>query len=629
MIQQGNSVLTLSGTNTYTGSLTVNAGTVQFSADANLGSTSTVNTVILNGGTLSDTNTTGTLTLTHPITVNSGGGTINLAGTGTAGKLAIAAAQITGSGSLTKTGGADLQITADQAFTGAWVINGGYVEAQSANALGTGVASNTVTVNTGANLVAHAATLTNNLTLNTGSILSVVGSNSITGAIGITGTAYMSPSNFTSSTGYTMTVSGPISGSGALTESLTQNGSTATTGTLVLSGTNTYAGETTISSGTLQIGAGGTSGSIVGNVANSSALVFNRSDNVSFPGIISGGGSAASGTGTLALTANNSYTGGTQVNTGTLQFNGGSTQASAVSVSTGAALSIVNAGATSPVSLSSAALTFGTGATTLNLGAGTSWNTTTPLLSVGTLTANGTTTINLTSASGSIASGVYQLISYSGPIGGNGFAGFTIPSSLGPRTTAALVNDSADGLINVQINGDSPVWTGATDNNWDTSTQNWNLIAAGTPTAYIQGDSVLFDDTATGSTSINLGITATPTSVTFNNSALTYTISGTGKISGATTLTLTAPARLSSQPTMTIPARRPSRPARFNSETAGRADRSPATSWTMPPWSITFRPIPQCRMPCRERVRSRRPDPTRLRSRETGQTPVAPPFQAA
>jgi autotransporter-associated beta strand protein len=50
------------------------------------------------------------------------------------------------------------------------------------------------------------------------------------------------------------------------------------TGTLTLTGSNTYTGGTTISGGTLQIGSGGTTGSIVGTVVDNAALVFDRSD---------------------------------------------------------------------------------------------------------------------------------------------------------------------------------------------------------------------------------------------------------------------------------------------------------------------------------------------------------------
>ena len=65
-----------------------------------------------------------------------------------------------------------------------------------------------------------------------------------------------------------------ISGSGSLTQ--------AGTGTTVLTGTNSYSGGTSISAGTLQIGDGGTSGSIAGDVANNGALAFNRSDAMDF-----------------------------------------------------------------------------------------------------------------------------------------------------------------------------------------------------------------------------------------------------------------------------------------------------------------------------------------------------------
>ncbi len=98
----------------------------------------------------------------------------------------------------------------------------------------------------------------------------------------------------------------------------------ADAGTLVLSGTNSYTGGTVISSGTLQLGDGGTAGSIVGDVIDDGALVFNRSNTLSIDGVISGSGTVTqAGTGTTILTGDNTYTGGTVISDGTLQLGDG------------------------------------------------------------------------------------------------------------------------------------------------------------------------------------------------------------------------------------------------------------------------------------------------------------------
>ncbi|WP_456856501.1 autotransporter domain-containing protein [Bradyrhizobium sp. USDA 4501] len=91
-------------------------------------------------------------------------------------------------------------------------------------------------------------------------------------------------------------------------------------GTLILSADNLYTGGTTITGGALQIGNGGTSGSIVGDVTNNGVLAFNRSDAYTFAGAITGsGGVSQIGSGTLIFSGANSYTGGTELRGGTLQ----------------------------------------------------------------------------------------------------------------------------------------------------------------------------------------------------------------------------------------------------------------------------------------------------------------------
>ncbi|MFK4813092.1 autotransporter outer membrane beta-barrel domain-containing protein, partial [Devosia sp. ZW T5_3] len=102
--------------------------------------------------------------------------------------------------------------------------------------------------------------------------------------------------------------------------SLTKDG----LGTLTLTGANIYGGGTAITAGTLQLGNGGKSGSILGNVANSGVLAFNRLDGVTFGGTIAGtGGVWQVGSGQTTLTANNSGLAGvSRVYNGILSVNG-------------------------------------------------------------------------------------------------------------------------------------------------------------------------------------------------------------------------------------------------------------------------------------------------------------------
>lgn len=87
--------------------------------------------------------------------------------------------------------------------------------------------------------------------------------------------------------------------------------------TLSLTNSNTYTGGTTIESGTLQLGTGGTTGSITGDITNNATLAINRSNALTLSSNISGTGNLTiSGGATLSLTGNNTYTGGTTINSG-------------------------------------------------------------------------------------------------------------------------------------------------------------------------------------------------------------------------------------------------------------------------------------------------------------------------
>jgi len=124
--------------------------------------------------------------------------------------------------------------------------------------------------------------------------------------------------------GRTSTVSGVISDGGdqgGVGGGLLLNGS----GSMwIFTGANTYTGTTAINAGTLQLGNGGTTGSIMGDVVDNGILTFNRSDMVTFGGAISGSGKVnQNGAGTLILTGDSTYIGGTTITAGTVQLGNG------------------------------------------------------------------------------------------------------------------------------------------------------------------------------------------------------------------------------------------------------------------------------------------------------------------
>ena len=137
-----------------------------------------------------------------------------------------------------------------------------------------------------------------------------------TGGLTFTGGTFQALASFDTSRGVTLNtgggtfdtngnalgLTGAIAGVGGLTK--------VGLGTLTLTGSNTYTGGTTISAGTLQLGNGGTTGSILGNVVNNGTFAINRSDTFTFDGNISGTGAFQQiGTGTTTLTGNSTYTG--------------------------------------------------------------------------------------------------------------------------------------------------------------------------------------------------------------------------------------------------------------------------------------------------------------------------------
>ncbi len=283
-IQNGSQLfLSAFGNGTYN----LNGGTLQIGGTAlngNYNNTGGTYTFSLGGGTIQVIGSPliGTV---NPTLVAGTTSTIDTNGIG-----ATWSGVFSGGGALAKAGAGMLTLSGANTYTGATTVAAGTL---AAGAVDTLPALTAVTVDAPGTL---------DLANFDQSIGSLAGAGSVT-----LGSAKLTTGNDNTNT----TFSGVMSGTGALDK--------VGTGTFILSGDNSYTGGTTISGGTLQLGSGGASGNIVGDVADNGTLSFGRSDTLAFPGVISGSGSVSQvGTGVTVLTADNPYTGGTTVKAGTL-----------------------------------------------------------------------------------------------------------------------------------------------------------------------------------------------------------------------------------------------------------------------------------------------------------------------
>jgi fibronectin-binding autotransporter adhesin len=277
-IKSGIGTLTLIGNNIYTGGTTIFAGTLQL---GNGGTT---------GAIAGNVTTFGTLAFNRSDTIAFSG-------------------MISGIGAVVKNGTGTVTLTAANTYTGATNVNAGTLRAGIANAFGSN----------------------SEVTVATGATFDLNGFSQAVGQLWGGGNVTLGNATLSAGANGPSVFSGVISGGGALIK--------LGTGTLTLAGNNTYTGSTTIAAGTLQLGNGGTTGAVAGNVANNGTLIFNRSNDYLFAGVISGtGGVVQNGTGVTTLSATNTYTGATVVNAGTLVVNGSLAASSGVTVNAGGTL---------------------------------------------------------------------------------------------------------------------------------------------------------------------------------------------------------------------------------------------------------------------------------------------------
>lgn len=279
LVKSGTGLQTFTGNNTFTGGFVVNGGTV-----------------FLSGGNGSSPAGRGTLTVNSGATVNTT--TDNQLGLETSGYLTA----------LNLAGG--VFNAWNNCHLNSLTLSGGTVGVTAGASQVTGLdlrAFNTVNPLVTTLASASTATINSRITLNAPVLFDVADGSAPTDLL----------------------IGGVIAGASSLSK--------AGPGLLALAADNGYTGGTLISGGVLQIGVGGATGSVSGNITNNAGLVYNRAGTTSQSGVISGAGSVTkTGSGTVTLAAANTCAGPITVSQGTFALGAAGSIANSASISVGA-----------------------------------------------------------------------------------------------------------------------------------------------------------------------------------------------------------------------------------------------------------------------------------------------------
>jgi autotransporter-associated beta strand protein len=340
---------------------------------------------------------------------------------------------------------------------------------------------------------------------------------------------------------------------------------TGNSGTTTCTGTADFSGGTVDASVDLmQLGHGGSGGTgtnqSVGNLTLSAGVMDINTLQMGFQAAANAksGSSTVNVNGTATLVVNTSLEmghtlggAGATLCSARLNVNGGTVRAAMISAnfaSTNNVIALTNgtlilSNANNNASAGPGLRTFSLTNSFLTLQAQGSPSTPMPSLIVTNLNAGGTTNkINIAFIPVQQAyPAQLTLIKYTSFAGLTNLGLGTLPFSFTPYA-GFLSNNTANSSVDLVVTaGPAParslVWNGQPNGDWgvgSTSTTNWKTN--GVATFFNQTDFVLFDDTANGTTTVNLTTQLDPTSLIVSNNNKSYTFNGSGYLDGAVAL---------------------------------------------------------------------------------------------